>query len=45
LFEAQPLVLVAEKNCQALDVRSLAEKIKHRVAELGISIAEEVRML
>jgi UDP-N-acetylmuramate dehydrogenase len=46
IFERQPLVIAAEKNASARDVRMLAEKIRELVREkLGIEIEPEVRVI
>ncbi|MGC9602811.1 MAG: UDP-N-acetylmuramate dehydrogenase [Minisyncoccia bacterium] len=46
LYEKQPLVIAAEKNTPANDVRMLAQKIKKEVREkLHIEIEEEVKII
>jgi UDP-N-acetylmuramate dehydrogenase len=46
LFEKQPLVIVAEKNCASDDVQKLAEEVERRVKEkTGIKIEREVKIL
>lgn len=46
LFEKQPLVIVAEKNSSANDVKKLAEEVQRQVKEkIGIEIEKEVRII
>jgi UDP-N-acetylmuramate dehydrogenase len=46
LYEKQPLVIVAQKNTSADDVKALAQKIKKEVKEkLHIEIEEEVKII
>ena len=46
LFEAQPLVIAADRGASASDVRALAETVQQKVREaFGIEIEEEVRII
>ncbi|MDO8548130.1 MAG: UDP-N-acetylmuramate dehydrogenase [bacterium] len=46
LFEKQPLVIVAEKNCTAGDVQKLSEEVEKQVKEkIGITIEREVQII
>ncbi len=46
LFEKQPLVIVAENNCTAREVRDLAEHVSKKVFEtFGIELEPEVKII
>lgn len=46
LFEKQPLVIVAQKNCSAEDVKKLSELVQEKIKkEIGIEIEKEVRII